>query len=133
MNLLLPVNIIRYFVGTSTLLCGLVALGALGGSLGQLLVTPPASDVERILLGAGDRRVGNVRILAVAVEAAFGFCICSFNVVARLTLEGFAVLLVGKCDRGFFGLRFVYDDDLGHIFVGCSQDGCHPYDQCQKS
>jgi hypothetical protein len=63
-----------------------------------------APDVERIFLGAGDGWVGNVRVFAMTVEAAFGFDVGSFNVVARLAAKGFAVLLMGKGDGRLFWL-----------------------------
>jgi hypothetical protein len=100
-----------------------VAFPALYRALALLLVAAAAGDVKGVLFGAGNGRVRDVRILAVAVEAAFRLYIRCGDVVAGLAAEGLTMLLVGKGNGGFLGLGFVDDDHIGHSLVS-DPEGC---------
>ena len=57
-------------------------------------------------------------------EAAYGFGIGRFSVVARLTAELFAMLLVGEAYRSLFSLCLVDDDDIRQALMR-SEPGDH--------
>lgn len=102
----------------------LVTLPALGWTLGLLLVTTFAPDVEWVLLGAHGTRIGRVGVLAMALEAAFGIIFSSGGMMTDRAIGPLDVGLVRKNDGWFFILSLVNGNDIRRAAMGYRDNGC---------